>query len=243
MQQDYLFLEAFRKKNKITQQDLADFLGVSRGFVSLVESGKSKLPEDKIDMIMREGRLDQKWDVSTLNPLYYRLYELAEDFSNRQDPRPQIVFDWETGQSLFPITPLAMLDIKHGKEGFSYELMHKVRFVTPYVNYHWLKFGAGSMYIPYDKENVIRVDRVLDAEEVAERYRQHSEESGKTITPFEDHDPYEQLYRDEHVDSNDSPESKILLKLVAIDARLAAIETRSAAIEKRLAAIEAKLGK
>lgn len=46
-------LKAFRKSNDLTQQDLADILGVSRSFVAQVESGHSKLPEVYIDLLKR----------------------------------------------------------------------------------------------------------------------------------------------------------------------------------------------
>ena len=56
-------LKAFRKYNKLSQKDVAKFLGVSRSFIGQVESGFSKLPSDKLDDLLRNK---QGWDISML---------------------------------------------------------------------------------------------------------------------------------------------------------------------------------
>jgi phage repressor protein C with HTH and peptisase S24 domain len=44
---DSFNLRAFRKRNALTQTDVAEHLGVSKGFISQIEQGKVALPEDK----------------------------------------------------------------------------------------------------------------------------------------------------------------------------------------------------
>ena len=56
-------LKAFRKANRIKQEDLAKYLKVSRGFISLVEIGYSKLPEDKLEKILAN---EFGWDTTML---------------------------------------------------------------------------------------------------------------------------------------------------------------------------------
>lgn len=56
-------LKAFRKANRIKQEDLANYLKVSRGFISLVEIGSSKLPEDKLEKILTN---EFGWDTTML---------------------------------------------------------------------------------------------------------------------------------------------------------------------------------
>lgn len=56
-------LKAFRKANRIKQEDLAKYLKVSRGFISLVEIGSSKLPEDKLEKILAN---EFGWDTTML---------------------------------------------------------------------------------------------------------------------------------------------------------------------------------
>lgn len=54
-------LKAFRKVNNLLQKDIADFLGVSREFVSMAESGKAPLPYNHLRKLLDN---DRGWDVS-----------------------------------------------------------------------------------------------------------------------------------------------------------------------------------
>jgi transcriptional regulator with XRE-family HTH domain len=56
-------LKTFRKKNGITQKELAKFLGITHGFISQVELGKSRLPEDKLEKLLNN---DRGWAVDDL---------------------------------------------------------------------------------------------------------------------------------------------------------------------------------
>lgn len=54
----------FRKLNNLKQKDIADYLGVTRSFVSQVESGSSPLPDDKLEKILTN---EKGWDISMLS--------------------------------------------------------------------------------------------------------------------------------------------------------------------------------
>lgn len=56
-------LKAFRKANNLRQSDLAAFLETSREFISMVESGKSKLPEEQLSKLLHNS---EGWDTSIL---------------------------------------------------------------------------------------------------------------------------------------------------------------------------------
>lgn len=56
-------LKTFRKANGLLQKDLADFLGVSREFVSMAESGKAPLPYNHLRKLLNNNK---GWDVSAL---------------------------------------------------------------------------------------------------------------------------------------------------------------------------------
>lgn len=57
-------LKGFRKANKLLQKDLADYLEVSREFISMVESGKASLPYNHLHKLLNN---ECGWDVSMLS--------------------------------------------------------------------------------------------------------------------------------------------------------------------------------
>lgn len=59
-------LREFRKKNGLLQRDLAAFLGTSREFISIVESGKANLPEEQLRKLLDN---DKGWDITMLRDM------------------------------------------------------------------------------------------------------------------------------------------------------------------------------
>ena len=55
-------LKNFRRDNRLSQQDLADYLGVGRSFISQVETGVVPFPKDRRDAIIA----NPDWDTSSL---------------------------------------------------------------------------------------------------------------------------------------------------------------------------------
>lgn len=51
-------LKSFRKANGLKQQDLANILGLSRSFISQVEAGYSKFPEDHLQTLFANPNYD-----------------------------------------------------------------------------------------------------------------------------------------------------------------------------------------
>ena len=56
-------LRAFRKANKLKQEDLAKYLNTTRAFISMVETGASKLPPEKLSLLLNNT---QGWDTKML---------------------------------------------------------------------------------------------------------------------------------------------------------------------------------
>jgi len=56
-------LKAFRKANGLTQADVAQYLSVSAPFITRVETGSNKLPEDKLQKLINN---DRGWDTTML---------------------------------------------------------------------------------------------------------------------------------------------------------------------------------
>lgn len=160
-------LKEFRKRNGIDQVSLAEFLHTSRSFVSLVESGRSKLPDDKIDKIINEGLNSGKWDLVPLNPEFFRLYELAETLGNdSQHQNENPVFDWKSGQSIFHITPLDLLKIKYGRLNITDDIAKAISRQFPTVNIEWLQYGNGGMFISGNQKPIKKDFSKKDNEDI-----------------------------------------------------------------------------
>lgn len=56
-------LRAFRKANKLKQEDLAKYLNTTCAFISMVETGVSKLPPKKLSLLLNNT---QGWETSML---------------------------------------------------------------------------------------------------------------------------------------------------------------------------------
>ena len=153
---NFINLEAFRKHNHITQEKLSSFLGTSRGFISLVESGRNKLPDDKIDKLMNEGRLEEGWNTYPLNPVFFNLYTLSE-YLRSFDETISPAFDWETGQNPLLIQPIEMLEIKHGKRGITDKIADTIVKKFPYVNRDWLVSGNGDWMLT-ESQQLMRME-------------------------------------------------------------------------------------
>lgn len=56
-------LKAFRKANNLTQEQLGDYLGIKKSFISTIESGKDPMPKVKLSKLLSNPF---GWDTSML---------------------------------------------------------------------------------------------------------------------------------------------------------------------------------
>ena len=56
-------LRGFRKTNNLTQDELGEYLGMKKSFISKVENGREKLPAVKLQKLLSN---DKGWDTSML---------------------------------------------------------------------------------------------------------------------------------------------------------------------------------
>lgn len=72
-------LRQFRKINGLTQDNLGDYLGIKKSFLSRIEGGKEKMPADKFRKLLNN---DKGWDTSMLIEDSRENLEIQEKFKN-----------------------------------------------------------------------------------------------------------------------------------------------------------------
>lgn len=145
---EQIFLAPFRAVNNIKQKELADLLSTSTSFLSLVETGKSKLSDSKIDKILDEAR-KKGWDISDFNPAFYRIVfacSEAQSMQNCFDNDKDVDLDWDTGHNPYDIPKIDILNIKHGKIGITEEIANKILNCNSSFNIEWLLHGEGNPF-------------------------------------------------------------------------------------------------
>ena len=132
-------LTAFRQKNGILQKQLADYLKVSRGYISLVESGRSTIAKESIEKIFDNP---YHWNVDDLVPAYTRLNAALFYLNNTRNEKikseglPPVNFN---------INQETKSNIKYGYSEIPEYLVNKWRIIAPELNPEWLLKGEGEM--------------------------------------------------------------------------------------------------
>ncbi len=155
-------LAAFRERNGLKQEDLAQLLGVNRSYISQVEIGSCRISADKVKKIWELGD-EYKWFMDDFVPAYSRLsklkQELTEDFAiydlmrkNRSDGSTYVqrLSDFEAG--LEKVLSLTVLEsIRLGQQGIDSVLADRIISVIPEclppVSREWLMTGEGAIYV------------------------------------------------------------------------------------------------
>ncbi len=139
----FVDLTAFRQKNGLLQQDVANYLEVSRGYVSMVEKGASKLSRKNLDKLY-EAQTTKHWDLSDLVPAYTRLLAAETYLNNERNEQRQAS---GLNVCLFGSDPEVCEKIRYGEIGIS----HNIDFIriwcenAPELNLEWLVSGKGEM--------------------------------------------------------------------------------------------------
>ena len=130
-------LTAFRQRNGILQKDLADYLGVSRGYISLVESGRSNLSPENIGKLFANP---YHWNDEDLVPAFTRLCQVQDylcitKYGQREDSEISDL-----------IPPDGTVEaIKYGYIDIPVDLVDKWCADSPELNREWLLTGKGKM--------------------------------------------------------------------------------------------------
>ncbi len=152
--EDYDFVEqrpidlhTFRRVNKITQAELADFLGVTRGFVSSIENGKAKLPEDKIVLLRTKAKEEMGWDIDDLMPAYKRILVLMDLERSRLVEKGINNAELYSFHQLLGIPEKVIVNILEGKTTFTKTICELIHDKIPDINVNWLLTGVGDVYL------------------------------------------------------------------------------------------------
>lgn len=109
-------LKAFRILNKLTQAQLADYLGVTQAFVSQVENGSRPMPEEYISKI----EADKVYDLS-------KAYMLNKsNLKNKGLENTQYVN--------YKLLPLINLDVVGGSDNQEADTAQYIKDYIPFVN-------------------------------------------------------------------------------------------------------------
>lgn len=151
-------LAAFRERNRLKQEDLAQLLGVNRSYISQVETGACKISADKMKKIWELSE-EYGWFIDDLVPAYQRLEELWYEvhaiyqysfvpfcsLSSEDVPRHEILRKFEEGFTKV-ISESLRESIKLGQQGIDSKLADRIIATLPkgYSVYkEWLISGDG----------------------------------------------------------------------------------------------------
>lgn len=154
-------LKVFRKKNRLSQGDIASFLGTSRGYISMVEKGKSKLSDEKIQRLFAES----PWDTKDLVPHYDRFLAAWDAYNVQTGAASQNYWPLEDinpfGLSLAEVQMLF-----YGEGGIDDGIAARILEKLPTISLRWLQSGEGRMFVnekPDNDERILKLERELSS--------------------------------------------------------------------------------
>ena len=139
-------LAGFRRKNGVRQAELAEYIGKTRGYISVVETSSRRLSEETINAILN------RWGGDCgLIPCYGRLVQLEVELVAQGYMEP-----YHLDSDVIPFSeqisePVAK-NIKYGKIGITDDIANKIVAAFPIVNKGWLLTGEGNML--YDNSEI-----------------------------------------------------------------------------------------
>lgn len=139
----------FRRRNGVKQAELADAIGKSRGYISVVETSYGKLSPETIDIIL------SKWgDDCGLIPCYGRIIQLVYALAEQGYLESFYVGDVERGYLPFSelLTDSVVKSIRYGQIPLTDDIANRIVTAYPAVNKGWLLTGEGNML--YDNTQV-----------------------------------------------------------------------------------------
>ena len=138
-QKDYIRLFEFRRENNILQKDLANYLGISRGYISVIETQKSPVPWEILEKIFNNP---YHWNTDMLVPHWYRMSQFLVYFNESRNAQREMegltpVYFW--------VEENLLKKIKYGDSAIPDYLAEEIAAKAPEINMDWILTGAGDM--------------------------------------------------------------------------------------------------
>ena len=164
MQNKLIDLTGFRKRNKLTQGDLASILNVSRAYIAQVEGGRTRLACDRIDHLLSKG---DTYDTLALIPCFDRLQALAlalykKDKDDYLSKVARSIPMEENNTPFFGILGENEIElIRHGREPITDIIADRIIHAFPQVRKAWLTTGEGEMF-DGTEQRLLAIERKQD---------------------------------------------------------------------------------
>jgi len=125
-------LKSFRERNGLKQSDVADIIKSKTSFISMIESGASKFPKDKLELIIAYAGCNDL-DVDSLLPAFHRLKAALKYLEKKKIKSP--------------VSPQLLDNLQWGKEELTPQIASEVCERCDDINKDWLLTGAGEMLV------------------------------------------------------------------------------------------------
>ena len=152
LRQSLINLTAFRQRNGILQKDLAKYLDVSRGYISMVESGKSSLAKESLDKLYDNPK---HWNVEDLVPAYTRLNQALEYLNIKRNEQRAVQ---GLPPTLFSMGEDDEFNIKYGYSGIPEYIADMWCSGAPELNQEWLLTGIGEMLVNANQDSPSQIE-------------------------------------------------------------------------------------
>lgn len=166
-------IKKFRQINKITQSELAEYLGVNIMLISRVENKKTTLPTIKMDMLLNNP---YNWDISPLDN--YKQEQLPNKTKGdrlnifiRYLLINRIILTRNEFSVRTSINPTQVSEMIKNKASVTDRTIDKIKNAFQYLNKEWLKEGRGDMLLTkpqplLEKDNSEMPDKIKALEDI-----------------------------------------------------------------------------
>ena len=169
-------LKAFRKANGLSQRELANFLGVTQGFISRIEQGLCPMPDDKAEMIMA----NKDWTLYIDKVENHGEINIQAESPKKADMIPLVPFEAVAGPGTMVFDDEQVIDYYEVREFKGADFLIRVKgdsmspkyvggdLVACKVVKELLFFQYGRVYVIYTKSQGVMIKRVEPAQDDAD---------------------------------------------------------------------------